>query len=300
MVMYEANEIHVAGVGLNDLHRVRDPSSPLSRELHKAPPGFQLTYIGLNVSRPPLDDINVRQALARSINKDLISNRVLEDLLVPAWGILPPGFPAHNPDLAGLRYDIAEAKRLLAESKYGPDPGQVPRITLTVAGQLGSAVGPDLQAILAGWRDHLGITVEIQQMEFASFLNELRNFRLQMYAAGWIADYPDPQNFLDLLFHSDSLNNETRYSNPEVDRLLEAARTETDEERRFELYHRAEEMIVNDAPLIPLWHPGEGNVLIKPQVRDFFLLPVVVPRYRYVYLESEAGSPVAGLYHGED
>jgi oligopeptide transport system substrate-binding protein len=288
--MYEANEIHVAGVGLNDLHRVRDPSSPLRDELHKAPPGFQFTYIGLNVTRPPLDDPKVRQALAMSINKDLISERVLEDLQVPAWSILPPGFPGHNPDIEGLRYDLEEAKRLLSESKYGPDPSRIPPLTLTVAGQLGSAVGPDLQAILAGWRDHLGIDVAVQQMEFATFLNELHNFRLQMVAAAWIADYPDPQNFLDLLFHSASLNNEMRFSNEEVDRLLEAARSERDESVRFDLYRQAEAIIVNEAPVIPLWHAGEGNVLIKPQVKDFLLLPVIVPRYRFVYIEPEGAA----------
>jgi len=286
MVMYENNEIYLTGVGLDDLERVRDPSSPMSKELHRSPAGFQTSYLGLNVTLPPFDDAKVRQALAHAINREEIASKVLSNLVKPAYGILPPGFPGYNPELKGLRYDPAKAKELLAQSKYGPDPGKLPRIILTVPGALGTSVGLDLEAILATWRDSLGVNVEVQQVEFATFLRDLRDYRLQMYVIAWVADYPDPQNFLDLLFHSRSLNNETRYSNAEVDRLLEAARVEQNENTRFTLYRQAEDMVVNEAPLIPLWHPGEGYVLIKPQVRDYLLLPVIVPKYRYIYFEQ--------------
>jgi ABC-type transport system substrate-binding protein len=283
MVMYENNEIYITGVGLDDLERVRDPASPLSKELHRAPAGFQTSYLGLNVTLPPFDDEKVRQALAHAINREEIADKVLNNLVKPAYGILPPGFPGYNPDLKGLRYDLAKAKELLAQSKYGTN---LPRITLAVPGALGTSVGLDLEAILATWRDSLGVNVEVHQVEFATFLRDLRDYRLQMYVIAWVADYPDPQNFLDLLFHSRSLNNETRYSNAEVDRLLEAARVEQNENTRFTLYRQAEEIIVNESPMIPMWHPGEGYVLIKPQVRDYLLLPVIVPKYRYIYFEQ--------------
>ncbi len=287
MAMYENNEIDITGVGLADLTRVRDPASPLSKELHIAPPSFDTTYLGLNVTKPPLDDVYVRQALAYAINKEDIASKLLANRLKPAYGILPPGFPANNPDLKGLTYDLEKAKSLLAKSKYGPDPAKWPRLTLTVPGALGMAIGNDLEAILAAWRDNLGITVDVQQVEWAVFLRELHNYRLQMTAGmGWIADYPDPQDFLDLQFHSRSVNNQTRYNNPEVDRLLEEARTEPDEKTRFGLYRQAEQIIVNEVPWIPLWHPGEGYVLIKPKVKDYLLLPMIVPKYRYIYLEK--------------
>ncbi|MBI4284943.1 MAG: peptide ABC transporter substrate-binding protein [Chloroflexi bacterium] len=281
MIMYENNEIYITGVELADLKRLRNSTSPLKEELHRGPPGFQLSYLGMNVVLPPFDDVKVRQALAHAIPKDAIATKILEDLVVPAYGILPPGFPGYNPGLKGLRYDLAEAKKLLAESRYGPDPRNLPRITLTVPGSLGAIVGVDLQAILATWRDSLGINVEIRQMEFATFLTQLNVHRLQMYALAWIADYPDPQNFLDLLFHSHSLNNETGYVNPEVDRLLEAARAERDEQTRFRLYQQAEQIIANEVPVIPLWHASEGYVLVKPFVKDYLLLPLIVPKYRY-------------------
>lgn len=282
MVMYENNEIFITGVGLDDLERVKDPASPLNKELRRSPAGFQTSYLGLNVTLPPFDDPKVRQALAHAINREEIAEKVLNNLVKSAYGILPPGFPGYNPELKGLQYDLAKAKELLAQSKYGTN---LPRITLTVPGQLGTAVGPDLEAILATWRDSLGINIEIQQVEFATFLRDLRDYRLQMYVIAWVADYPDPQNFLDLLFHSQSINNETRYNNAEVDRLLQEARVEQNETTRFSLYRQAEQIIINDSPVIPMWHPGEGYVLIKPRVKDYFLLPAIVPKYRYIFFE---------------
>ncbi|MDD5037990.1 MAG: peptide ABC transporter substrate-binding protein [Dehalococcoidales bacterium] len=286
MVMYENDEIQITGVGLADLDRVTDPSSTLSKELHTSPPGFEIGYIGLNILQPPLDDIKVRQALTYAINKEEIAEKVLANQVKPAYGILPPGFPAYNSDLEGLRYDPDKAKSLLAESKYGTDLTKLPRLTITVPGELGTAIGLDLEAILAMWRDTLGITVDVQQVEWATFVKDLHAYRLQMFSVGWVADYADPQDFLDLLFHSQSVNNEVRYNNPEVDRLLEAARIETDETTRFSLYRQAEETIVSDAPWIPLWHSGGGFVLIKPEAKDFPLLPMIAPKYRYVYLEK--------------
>lgn len=285
MVMYENNEIHVAGVGLVDLDRVRDPGSPLSKELYQALPRFDTSYLGMNVEKPPFDDVKVRQALTYAMDKEQIASQVLMGLVATAYTVLPPGFPAYSPDLKGLKFDAAKAKQLLAQSKYGSDMANFPRITLTVPGALGTAVGLDLEAIIAMWRENLGIEVEVQQVEFATFLRDLHAKRLQMFAIAWIADYPDPQNFLDLQFHSKSLNNETNYSSAEVDRLLEAARIEPDEQKRFDLYRQAEQLILNDGPWIPLWHTGETNLLIKPEVKNYVLPQMVVPRFRFVWLD---------------
>ena len=103
-----------------------------------------------------------------------------------------------------------------------------------------------------------------------------------MFEIGWTADYPDPHNFLDILFHSRSSANHMGYHNPQVDKLLEQARVEREEDRRVELYHRAEQMILDDAPWVPLWHGGEAYVLVKPSVRGYLLTPMVIPKYRRV------------------
>ncbi len=283
MLMYENDEIHVTGIGLSSLQGVQDPSNPLSSEVVTAPPQFDVDYFGLNTTEPPFDDIKVRQAFNYAIDRQTLATTLLQDLVVPAAGILPPGFPGYNPDLVGYNYDPDKARQLIQESKYG-DTGELPRITLTVPGSFGAAISPSIEAMLAMWEGNLGVEISILQTEWAIFLQDLHQNRFQMFGGlGWIADYPDPENFLDVLFHSESTNNQSEYTNRQLDRLLELARVEQDEAVRFDLYHQSEEIIVDDAPWIPLWHSNGGYLLVKPEVSDYFLFPLIIPKYRYIY-----------------
>ena len=317
MTMYENDEIDFTGVGLADIDRVLDPTEPINRDLQIAPPDYSVSYFGFNTQMAPFDDPKVRQALALAINKELIAEAVLSNLVVPAYGILPPGFPGHNQNLLGLRYDIEEAMILLAESSYGranPEvasllaqaagetdeetrlttlaeasrlaAAELPTIILSVPGG-GGAVGLDTEVILAVWQELLGVNVEVQQSEFATFLNDVDRRRYQMFTLGWVADYPDPQNFLDILFHSESANNHTSYSNAEVDRLLEQARTEKDVETRIALYQEAEQLIVSDVPWIPRWYEGDRYVLIKPHIKGYVLSPLPISKLRFIHIEPE-------------
>ncbi len=287
LLMYENDEIHVAGVGLADLDRLNDPSNDLYPELKTAPASFSVNYIGLNVNEPPLDDVKVRQALNLAIDKQEIASIVLGDLVRPADGILPPDFPGYDERVRGYQFDPVRAKQLLEESKYGDDLDNLPPITITTPGSFGANVSLDMEVILQMWERNLGITAEFQQTEFATFLKDLHKGRFQMFDIGWIADYPDPENFLDILFHSESTNNHTHYSNPEVDELLVQARVETDTARRYALYNEAEQMILDDAPWVPLWFDGESKLLVKPNVHDYLLPPLIIPRYRFVYITDE-------------
>ncbi len=287
MLMYENDEIHISGISLADLDRLLDPSNPLNSNLRRAQPTFSVQYIGMNVNEPPLDDPKVRQALNLAIDKQEIATIVLGDLVVPAQGILPPGFPGFNPNLMSYDFDPEEAMKLLEESSYGDDLANMPPITMTTAGSFGANVSLDMEVVLQMWERNLGVTAEFQQTEYATFLKDLHKRRFQMFDIGWIADYPDPQNFLDILFHSESSNNHTNYSNPEVDALLEQARTETNETERIRIYQQVEQQIIDDAPWIPLWYSGEQYVLIKPNVKDYLLPPLYIPRLRYVYLSDE-------------
>ena len=286
MLMYENDEIHLTGLGLADLERVQDPDNPLRAELATAPPSFSVSFIGLNVNEPPFDDPKFRLALNYAVNKKEIATSALSDLVVPAVGVIPPGFPSYNTDLKGYGYDPEKAKRLLSESRYGADTGSIPRITLSIAGNFGASVGLDMEVMLRSWQETLGVEVEIQQTEWATFLQDLHKRRFQMFVIGWGADYPDPENFLDILFHSESTNNWGAYSNREVDSLLEKARVEPDQIARFQQYNRIEQLIVDDAPWVPLWHSTERKVLIKPQVKDYFLVPMTIPKLRHVYFSD--------------
>ena len=287
MLMYENDEIHIAGVGLADLDRLLDPNNSLNPELKKASPAFSIQYIGLNVNEPPLDDLKVRQALNLAIDKQEIATIVLGDQVVPANGILPPGFPGYSSNVQGYSFDPVRAQQLLEQSKYGDDLDSIPPITITTAGSFGANVSLDMEVVLQMWEKNLGISAEFQQTEFATFLKDLHKRRFQMFDIGWIADYPDPENFLDILFYSDSSNNHTNYNNSEVDRLLLEARVETDETIRYATYNEIEQIILDEAPWIPLWYSGERYTLVKPNVHDYFQTPLIIPRLRHVFLSDE-------------
>jgi ABC-type transport system substrate-binding protein len=202
-------------------------------------------------------------------------------LVVPAPGVLPPGIPGYNEDVGGLDFDPEAAKELLDETGKADD---LNGMRILSSGQ-GAAPSDILQAVVAMWQEHLGVTIEIEQEDFGLFLSDLDEGNFEMFTLGWIADYPDPQNFLDIKFHTDSRNNETGYSNSEVDDLLEQARVEKDEEKRMELYQEAEQLIVDDAPWVTLYH-GTNSYLVKPHVNGFAIPAFVLPNLRYVSVDN--------------
>lgn len=284
LLMYENDEIHAGAVGAAGLQMFHDPTNPLHDQFHQGPPEFDVFYVGMNTEEPPFDDVKVRQALNYTIDRVTITEILLEDAGVPAYGILPPGFPGYNPDVEGYGYDPERARQLLAESKYGSDTANYPPITLTLPGSFGSSTDPLTEVILATWEEQLGIKMDILQTEWATYLEDLRQRRFQIFGGlGWIADYPDPENFLDVLFHSESDNNHTHYSDPQLDSLLERARVEQDEQARFAMYREAEQMILDGAPWAPLYHSNGEHYLIKPYVKGWPLSSLVIPRFRYVY-----------------
>jgi oligopeptide transport system substrate-binding protein len=275
LVMYENDEIDVTGVGINDIERIRDPNEPLHQEFVEAI-SYSTFYIGFDTEEAPFDDPRVRQALHMAIDKEFLANDLLVGLVEPAHGIVPPGMAGYAPEFEGLPFD-PDAARALLEEAGNPD---LSRETLMTVG-VGATPSVILEAILAMWQQHLGVNMAIEQQDFAFFLTELDRGGFGMYSLGWIADYPDPQNFLEIKLHGDSPNNDNFYRNEEADALMDQARVEADEAERMRLYEQAEAMIVQDSPWIPLYH-GKVNALVKPHVEGFQLPPMVIPNLRYV------------------
>jgi len=270
MNMYETGEIDVTGVGSNYIEKVTDETGPFYLDLSIVPE-LSFFYIGFNTAEPPFDDVNIRRAFSRAIDKDRLISLVFKGTMQPAEGILPPGMPGYNEVLVGLDYDVAAAEELIANSSYG-DVSQLPPITVTTLGW-GGAISRELEAVVHQWRENLGVEVTVRQLEPERFLYHLAEEKDEMFYTGWIADYPHPQDFLDILFHSDSENNHGQYSNPEVDALLEAAGVEQDSNLSLELYQQAEQLMVEDAACIPLSF-GRNYVLIKPYVKGYELNPL--------------------------
>jgi oligopeptide transport system substrate-binding protein len=276
LVDYQDGNIDATGVGLDDLQRVQDPSDKLHAEYQQAP-RMSIDYIGFNTTTKPFDDPKVRQAFAMAVDRQKIAEVVLQGAAPIANGILMPGVPGHTDDDKTLPYDPARAKQLLSESKYGSDIGQV---TLALSGA-GATAGPYDEALVQMWRDNLGVDVQIQQAESGTFFQDIDQGRYQMFHIGWIMDYPDPEDVLDVLFYSKSRQNSTRYTNPEIDAKLERARVEQDTEKRLTIYRDVEKQLLNDAAWIPMFF-DTAHVLVKPYVKNFVVPPLVVERYRDV------------------
>ena len=268
MTMYEQGELDVVSVSAADIERVLDPTNPLHDEL-VVTPLLYTHFIGFNVRRPPFDDVKVRQAFAYATNKRAIVDVFYKKMRVLAKGILPPGMPGYNEELEGIPFDPVRARELLRESRYGA-PEELPPITLTVSGVGGTSPFAELMAQM--YEENLGVSIAIEQVEWKDFLKGLNRHEYQMFALAWNADYPDPQNFLDIQFHSQSEGNNCLYANPRVDELLEKARVEKDFDERMRLYQEVEKIIVEEAPWIPLSH-GVDYTLVKPYVKGLVINP---------------------------
>ncbi|MEE8442621.1 MAG: peptide ABC transporter substrate-binding protein, partial [Dehalococcoidia bacterium] len=233
--LYEQGEIDVAYVGTGNLERVLDPQSPLNQEIHTYPE-LSIFYTGFNTASPPFDDPLVRRAFAMALDVDKLVDVVRQGYVQRAYGFLPPGMPGYTPDSAGIPYDPIEARRLLTQSTYRGAEG-LPPIVYTASGQGGP--GAILSAMVEMWRANLGIEVSVRQIPTDVYFYRLDEEVDNLFDYGWIADYPDPENILDVLFHTGTANNAGSYGNAQVDGILEAARTEQDVSQRLQRYRRA-------------------------------------------------------------
>ena len=170
------------------------------------------------------------------------------------------------------------ARQLLAESKYADDFPEVFYTTLDLDGEPPGSV----QFMIDAWKAELGIEVQAALHDSEDYYYQLEEIGQHLYTYGWVADYPDPENFLDLLLHSEA--HDSRYVNPKFDSLVEAARVELDREARLELFREAEQLLMDDAGIIPIFHVKDF-VLVRPHVNDFSISPVGQPRISGITLD---------------
>ncbi|MFC1860943.1 peptide ABC transporter substrate-binding protein [Chloroflexota bacterium] len=283
MNMYETGEIDINQVYIDYIDKVIDKAGPLHKELVIFPE-LSLSYIGFNCSKPPFDDVNIRRAFSHAIDKNKMVDLIYRDMKQRADGILPPGIPGFNENLSGLNYDVDKAKKLIKESGYG-DVSELPPITITTQGR-GGYISPDLEAIIYQWRQNMGVDVKVRQLEPERYFYYLKQEKDELFDMGWIADYPHPQDFLEILFHSEAENNYGEYVNLEVDNLLERAGVESDSELSLALYRRAEQLLVEDAACLPLWF-GKNYVLRKPHVKGYNLNALGIATLNKVSIEGK-------------
>ena len=262
--------------------RFLDPQEPLHADLLSSV-SLCTSYVTFDVNQPPFDDPKVRQAFTLAFDRQKYIDVVLQGAALPAVGIYPPGLPGYNADLAGLPYDPERARQLLAESKYGGPEG-LPPIVYTDSG-FGSDAGASISAMAQMWQQNLGVTITVENIEPNQYNDKIyAGQHGQLFDYGWCADYPDPENFADALFHSDAQQNLGNYRNPKLDALLEQARVEQNVSRRIRLYQQAEQIIVNDAPALFTVH-SMMYVLVKPYIQGYILTPIDIALERYLWID---------------
>ena len=239
--------------------------------VHLKKPMLHLLYIGFNTQKAPFTNPKVRQAFSYAVNTEAITREIRLGISTIAQGILPPGMPAYNPDVARYYYNPRRAKQLLAEAGY-PDGKGIPIIDLWYSSKEESTP-KELEAYREDLAE-LGVTVEIHQAaDWPTFQKLLAEGKPLMFRLAWYSDIPDPDNFLYPLLHSQSKTNRTFYHNARVDQLLEQARSETDYLQRIQIYRRVEQIVLQDAPWINQHH-RVFEYLYQPYVRGVETSPL--------------------------
>ncbi|HOB12242.1 MAG TPA: ABC transporter substrate-binding protein [Syntrophomonadaceae bacterium] len=226
------------------------------------------TYsLGFNMHREPFaGNYLLRRALNFAVDRKTIIDTVLGDAYRTSKGALPMGMPGYNKQLRGYAYDPEKAKDLLAEAGYPGGEGLKPLVLAFNRDDGHRAVA---EAIAQQFNE-LGIDVQLQELEWDYYKKQLSSMALTLFRVGWHADYPDADNFLYGMYHSSQvgISNHTGYNNPQVDKILDAARTETkSQQERLKLLQRAEEIIVDDAPMLWLFQK-KAAALVGTNVRN--------------------------------
>jgi len=273
--LFESNEVDIIGVYDNEAKEIRQPEDELNDRLLSTT-SMCTTMIMVNNRLAPMDDPDVRRAFALAVDKEGLNELLSENLSLVAESILPPAMPGFSAkrvqESAGRGYDPDAAREALAASGYADN---LPPIILT-AGGYGTAERLDLDAMIADWQEILGADVTVEFLDPQDYSRASREGHGHLASYGWCADYPDPENFLDILFHSNSEFNVAGYDNPDVDALLEEARIELDQARRLALYQEIEAALLADVAAIPLLH-GVDNILVNPRIQGYVLAPMGAP-----------------------
>jgi len=250
-------------------------------QLLRIDPFLETFFLRFNVAKPPLDNLKVRQALARALDRAAICRSVLRDSRTPAHAFTPPGTAGYTAQ-ASVPDDFATARRLLAEAGF---PGGKGFPTLEVQVKNDDLHRRVLEAIQQMWRRELGINVLIAPLEQKTWIANQQAMTYQICSSRWAGDYLDPNTFLDL-WVTNGGNNQTGWSRPEYDRLIaEAART-LDTARRQALQQQAEALLLDEVPIVPLFH-GARVCLIHPAVRNWQPTLLGLHRYQYVGLGDD-------------
>nr|MBO2481257.1 ABC transporter substrate-binding protein [Bacillaceae bacterium] len=240
----------IDGVNYTDVKQIESDSN-----LQLIPrPSLNVAYVGLTVTRGPLKNQKVRQALNHAVDKEAIIQSFYEGYAEPAKNPMPPVVAGYNDEIQDYEFDLEKAKQLLAEAGY-PNGFEIKLWAMPVPRPYMPDGRKVAEAIKSNW-EKIGVKTEIVSMEWGTYLEKVAAGEADAFMLGWTGDNGDADNFLYVLLDKDNVgtNNYTYYSNDELHEILIQAQTESDENKRNELYKKAQEIIKEDAPWIPLVH----------------------------------------------
>jgi oligopeptide transport system substrate-binding protein len=221
-----------------------------------ADPALATDYYGFDTSRPPFDDVRVRQAFARAVDwPRVVTLAVADGSVTPATSMVPPGIPGRGTGVFSPPHDPQEARRLLAAAGYPGGKG-FPSIALTSGGTAYD------EAVVAELKTVLGIDVRLEQMDSAQYFDRLAADPPPFWSLSWVADYPSPNDFLGILLGSGSSSNYSRWSSPEFDAAIDAAVSAPDPAAATAAYDRAQALVQRDIPVVPTSYTS-GYALVR-------------------------------------
>lgn len=231
-------------------------------------PELSFSFIGFLADQPPLQDVRVRRAIAHAIDRDRIA-KVDPVGRIVAVGILPPGMFGYSPEAKVLAYDPERARRLLEAAGYPGGKGLPPVVYHQAnRGEAGRAADAILEENLVA----VGIDVQFRYSEWDRFSDDVDARALPSFGLTWVADVPDPDSFLASLFLTNGAYNMFGYSNLAVDSLLVAGSGMRSSRERADVYRRAERLILDDVPIVPLYNI-ENTFAVRAEVHDLLVTP---------------------------
>ena len=289
---YQTGEVQM----IKDIPTEEIPSLQDSPDYH-LDPRLATSYTIFNTQKAPFDDAKVRMALSLAVDREYVANTLMIGTVAPATNFVGPGISDAEAgssfeevtrknnggdffNVNNYEADLEKAKELLAEAGY-PNGEGFPIIEyMTNDAGYNKPVAEYLQS---AWKD-LGITMDIKIVEWSTFTPTRRAGDFEICRGGWVYDYDDPSNMLNLLA-STSGNNDGKYSNPEVDKLLEEARSTADKAEHYEKLHAAENLIMEDAAVSPLVYSSDFY-LQNPKLKGTWHSPYGYWYFMYATMEE--------------
>jgi ABC-type transport system substrate-binding protein len=272
-----AGDLDLAGLSDEELALVRDPAHPAHPDLQTVT-GMCTAYLQLDVNQPPFDSVDARRALALATDRTALL-ATLSSADLPAQTMLPPGMPGFVAPAELPAFDPIGARRAWAQAGQ---PSSGATVSIVTSG-VDDDPGPLVTALAGLWREVLGVEARVIVANFENFAESLRAAEAQVVVGAWCADYPDPSNFLDVLFRSGMTYNYTGFSDPEIDALLDQALVEFDPVQRLNRYQEIETRLLDQVVVIPLSHTVFGQ-LIDPRVLNYTAVPIGVAQYQLLAL----------------